>query len=445
MRVAKEDSGQVLILLAIVLPVLLLFAALAIDGGTAYIAKANMSKAVDAACLTGMKNLWQGETTAKSLAGHIFNANYGATPPVPTMNVTTDAYGNKLFTVSATASVPTFFAQSLFQFWSVSDTATATRGKLVMALVLDRSGSMANNGGGAALKTVVPIFINYFDDTIDSVAMVSYASNAKVEVSIKHNFKSSITTAVGAFSFAGATFGTGGTYVATDGPPLTLADNQIGTVPVVAGDNTIRVVVYVTDGLMNTIQDMFTCYTNSTTHILALINYGGFDNNPVTNEVDAFDPVAGTNWCPSANVGSGSCISGNASKIPYSSAGNACQNPYNTYVTKFPAQQTGLQTTINRANVTADSQYRGLTTASAMRSETPGTYIYVIGVGSGVDATFLGKLANDPTSSTYNVNLPPGQYFAVPDCTGGTTAKCTQELQTAFQTIAAKILLRLTQ
>ena len=71
MRVAKEDLGQVLLLLAIVLPVLLLFAALAIDGGMAYIAKANLSKAVDAACLTGMKNLWQGETTAKSLAGHI--------------------------------------------------------------------------------------------------------------------------------------------------------------------------------------------------------------------------------------------------------------------------------------------------------------------------------------------------------------------------------------
>jgi Flp pilus assembly protein TadG len=443
MRTAKEDSGQILIVMAIVLPVLILFVALAIDGGMAYIAKANLSKAVDGACLTGMKNLWQGETTAKSLAGHIFNANYGTTPPVPIMNVTTDTYGNKLFTVSATASVPTFLARSLFQFWSVSDTATATRGKLVMSLVLDRSGSMATNGGGAALKTVVPIFINYFDDTIDTVAMVSYASNAKVEVSIKHNFKSPITTAVGAFSFTGATFGTGGTYVATDGPPLALADNQIGTVPVVAGDNTIRVVVYVTDGLMNTIQDTFTCYTSSTAHITTLINYGGYDSG--TNEVDAFDPVGGANWCPSANVGSGSCITGNASEIPYSSAGKACQNPYNTYVTKFPSQQTGLQRTINRTNVTSDAQYRALTTAGTMRAETPGTYIYVIGVGSSVDATFLGKLANDPTSSTFNVSLPPGQYFPVPDCTSGTTATCTQELQTAFQTIAAKVLLRLTQ
>jgi Flp pilus assembly protein TadG len=433
MRVAKEDLGQVLLLLAIVLPVLLLFAALAIDGGMAYIAKANLSKAVDAACLTGMKNLWQGETTAKSLATHIYNANWGSTTPVPNMTVTTDTYGNKLFTVSATASVPTFLAQSLFQFWSVSDSATATRGKLVMSLVLDRSGSMLNNGGGAALKIVVPIFINYFDDTIDSVAMVSYGSNAKVEVPIEHNFKSPITTAVGAFSFAGATFGTGGTYVATDGPPLTLADNQIGTVPVVAGDNTIRVVVYVTDGLMNTIQDTFTCYTSSTVKVTPspLINYGGYDSP--NSAVGFFSPVDGTLW---GNYSTG---------VIYNSSGKICQNPYNTNVTKFPSQRTGLQTTISRDNIATESQYRALQTAGTMRAETPGTYIYVIGVGSGVDATFLGKLANDPTSSTYNVNLPPGQYFPVPDCTSGTTAKCTQELQTAFQTIAAKVLLRLTQ
>jgi Flp pilus assembly protein TadG len=432
MRTAKEDSGQILIVMAIVLPVLILFVALAIDGGMAYIAKANLSKAVDAACLTGMKNLWQGETTAKSLAGHIFNANYGTTPPVPTMNVTTDTYGNKLFTVSATASVPTFLAQSLFQFWSVSDTATATRGKLVMSLVLDRSNSMSTNGGGAALKTVVPIFINYFDDTIDTVAMVSYASNAKVEVSIKHNFKSPITTAVGAFSFAGATFGTGGTYVATDGPPLTLADNQIGTVPVVAGDNTVRVVVYVTDGLMNTIQDTFTCYTSRTAKATPspLINFGGYDSP--SSSVGFNSPVDGTLW---GNYSTG---------VIYNSSGNICQNPYNTNVTTFTSLQYG-QKAITRANVTADSQYRALQTAGTMRAETPGTYIYVIGVGSGVDATFLGKLANDPTSSTYNVNLPPGQYFSVPDCTSGTTVNCTQELQTAFQTIAAKVLLRLTQ
>jgi Flp pilus assembly protein TadG len=91
MLAAKEERGQILIILALVLPVLILFVGLAIDGGMAYITKAKLSKAVDAACLTGMKNLAQGQSTATSLATHIFNANYGANPPMPTITFPTDA------------------------------------------------------------------------------------------------------------------------------------------------------------------------------------------------------------------------------------------------------------------------------------------------------------------------------------------------------------------
>src|SRR5271165_5904323 len=129
MRVAKEDSGQVLIMLAVVLLILILFMGLAIDGGMAYVTKAKLSKAVDAACLTGMKNLQQGQATATTLATHIFNANYGPNPPVPTITFPVDPQnGDQQIKVTATANVPTFFAQHFFQFWHVSDTAVATRG-----------------------------------------------------------------------------------------------------------------------------------------------------------------------------------------------------------------------------------------------------------------------------------------------------------------------------
>ena len=95
--------------------------------------------------------------------------------------------------------------------------------------------------------------------------------------------------------------------------------------------------------------------------------------------------------------------------------------------------------------MTAEAQYRALQTAAAMRAETPGTYIYTIGLGSGVSTstqTFLRQLANDPASPTYNADLPQGLFLYVPDCPSST---CTSELNTAFQTIASKILLRLTQ
>lgn len=448
MRHTKEDYGQIVVLLAVMLPVLLLFVCLVVDSGLAYATKAKLSKAVDAACLTGMKALPQGQSTATTLATHIFNANYGASPPTPTITYPTDAYGDQQIKVTVAAPVPNFFAPQLFPSWNVSATAEATRGKLVMALILDRSGSMngstGSTKGGPSLQNAVPNFVNDFDNTLDSVALISFASNATVDFAINTSFQTPITNAVKAMTFAGGTFGTGGTYVAGQGPPLALADNQIGSVAIQPGQNVTRVAVYFTDGLMNTIQDTFTCWTSSSAKVTPLLNYGGYD--PGTNEVDAFDPVSGTDWCPSANQGSGSCISGNASEIAYASSGKACQNPWGTYVTKFTSQQFGLQT-INRANVTADAQYRAIQTANKMRGENPGVFVFVIGLGSQISGStstqnFLGQLANDPNYPGYNSNLPTGELFIVPDCP---SSSCTQELNTAFQTIAAKVLLRLTQ
>ena len=253
MRAMKGEQGQILVVLAIGGLVLILFMGLAVDGGMAYITKAKLSKAVDAACLTGMKALPQGQPTATTLATHIFNANYGPNPPVPTITFPVDPRnGDQQVSVTATANVPTFFAQHFFQFWHVSDTATATRGKLVMSLILDRSGSMSSNGGGTALKAAVPPFVNDWNNAKDELAMVSFASHARVDFHMATNFQSPINTAVAGLSFVGGTFGTGGTYVSAKGPPLALADNEIGSVPILPGQNVTRVAFYFTDGLMNT-------------------------------------------------------------------------------------------------------------------------------------------------------------------------------------------------
>src|ERR1039458_4356492 len=66
-------------MLAVALPTLLLFLGLAIDAGFAYVTKARLSKAVDAACLTTMKNLSQGQTVAKALGTTLLNATYPTT------------------------------------------------------------------------------------------------------------------------------------------------------------------------------------------------------------------------------------------------------------------------------------------------------------------------------------------------------------------------------
>lgn len=82
-NIARDERGQILVFFALALPLLILFTAAAVDMGLIYVTKAKLSKAVDAACLTGIKNFSQGETIANSLATDIFNANFGASPPTP--------------------------------------------------------------------------------------------------------------------------------------------------------------------------------------------------------------------------------------------------------------------------------------------------------------------------------------------------------------------------
>ncbi len=422
----KNQRGQAVLLVVMVLPLLLLFSALAVDVGFAYVTKARLSKSVDAACLTAMKNLSQGQTTARTLALNSFTANYGtpgldANPPVVAVTFSTNSAGQTLVGVTATATINTFFMRLVPQFsqLSVANTAQATRGKLIMTVVLDRSGSMKNNGGSTALPPAVITFVNDFDNSNDEVAMVSFASNAKVDVPINYNFKTPITNAANAMSFAGGTFGPGG---------LTLAQTQNDSVTILPGQNVIKVVVYFTDGYANTIQDTFSCPATT------LINYGGYDTG---SSVDAFDPTsATTDWGTVPTSGTYKGV------IPYTTKPDYCKSSTGVYVKTFYSQQYKSQQSFTRTNVTADAVYRALQTANAVRAETVPTYVYAIGLGNSVDQAFLKQIANDPASTTYDPTKPDGMAQFVTNCP---STQCTADLQKVFQTIAARILLRLTQ
>ena len=442
----KSERGQMMLVFALVLSVLILFTGLALDAGLLYVTKAKLSTSVDAACLTGMRNLSSGQTTATTLATGMFNANYGPNPPTPTITYPKDSFGNQQVSVTATANVNTLFMRVLSQWASVPVAATAvsTRGKLIMSIVLDRSGSMSTDGGGSALQSAVPSFVSNFSDTLDEVAMVSFSENATIDFGIGYTFITPITNKVNALSFAGGTFGTGaGTQPilsTTIGPPLSLGDLQNNSVPTLAGQNIVKVVVYFTDGLMNAVQDNFHCGGTSN-NTLTLLNYGGFDSG---SSVDIFDPTSPTTFFDTYSGGS---------SFAYNSAGAACKDINGNYVTKFTPQQPGKcgdgstsPCLLSRANVTSEAQYRAIQTAIAMRTEAPiPTFIYSIGLGTGVSTTtqaFLAQLANDPSYGTYVKGQPAGEFFYIPSCPGTT---CTTELKTAFQTIAAKVLLRLTQ
>src|ERR1035437_6147567 len=428
-RDRKYERGQILILLAFVIIGLMLCSALAVDVGFAYVTKARLGKAVDAACLLGMANLSAGQGTAQKVATNTFNANYpvtGLDANAPTMNVTfSQNSGQQVVGVTATATIRTLFMGLLpgYRTLTVSASAQALRGFLAMTIVLDRSGSMASNGGQQALLSSAPTFVNYFNNITDQVGMVSFASNATIDFSIANHFldaNTGIPTKISGLSFVGATFGPGG---------LTLAKTQEDSVVPQQGQNLVKVVVYFTDGLVNTIQQTLSCNGTPT-----LYNFGGYDINNDPN-VGFFVPATGVQtyrynsgtWYTCD--GSGNCNTQTSSSCLRNVAG-------------FTSAIDGTTKSFTRAHVTADAQYRALQTATAMRAENPGVYIYSIGLGSSPSTTFLQQIANDPASSTYDSTKPVGMAVFAPDCPSST---CTTELQQVFQTIAAKILLRLIQ
>ncbi len=162
----KREDGQLIMAFSALFTVVALFTGLAIDTGILYVTKAKLSSAVDSACLTAVKNLSQGETTATSVATGVFSANMGTSTISPTISYPTDQYGNQQVKVVATANVNTLFIGLLPRYKTipVSAQAVATRANLIMSIVLDRSGSMSSNNGGTALQSAVPTFVGDFNN-----------------------------------------------------------------------------------------------------------------------------------------------------------------------------------------------------------------------------------------------------------------------------------------
>lgn len=428
----KRERGQILILCALCLVVLLLFVGLAIDFGLAYVTKASLGKAVDAAALTAARYSAQGQSQSTALAQSAFSMNYGTSsrdyaPPSVSVTYTTDANNNTLVNVSATATIKTFFIGLLpkFSTLNVSSLAQGKAARVGMTLVLDRSGSMASDGGSDYLATSVNDFISYFDNVKDSLAVVTFSSNVTTDVPMMTGgFVVPVTSLTNSMN---KKFFTGGTY--SDGAlQQALTEENLTTVP----GNVQKVVVFFTDGGANAIQNSLICSgksdalknANSVTWTM-----GGYD----TPDVGFMTPASGALQC---DINSQTCCS---ATFPSASQSKSVAP---SWTSKGPAttpwSDGGTQVPITYSNVQADALYRAIGDANAMRAQ--GITVYSIGLGSApnpVDPTFLCEIANDPTCSPlYNASMPAG--VAAFAATGA-------DLDQAFQTIATIIRLRMTQ
>jgi hypothetical protein len=269
----------------------------------------------------------------------------------------------------------------------------APRNHVVMSLVLDRSGSMLNDGGYATLAPAVSNFISSFDDGYDYAAQVSYSSAASVDVPMGQPFISNIETAAAALSFGG--------YTCSDqGLTNALAENNAVTLQ--PGENVAKVIVFFTDGMANTFNYVFNCGARN-------IDYN----------IDLWDPATG-------NLENSGCTVPPLLSSINPSTGGTTSNEVNTN---------------GCVEMRDEAEDRAERIAYLARSQ--GITIYCIGLGnpaspgecSGafpvLDPVFLQNIANTPDSETYDSNQPVGLSVV---------ATNAAQLNALFQTIAQQLL-----
>jgi len=193
-------------------------------------------------------------------------------------------------------------------------------------------------------------------------------------------------------------------------------------------------VVYFTDGLMNTIQDKFHCGGTSN-NTLTLLNYGGFDSG---SDVDSSTLLVQQMYLTVITLaGSGG--------FKYDAKGDICTNASGGTVTQFVSQQYGNKNFSpcqrhRRSPVQGHSNCH----CHAYRESGPDIYLYhrVGRQRDHIDAGFSGTACKRPLLFNIYSGQPAGEFFYIPDCP---SSQCTTEVDTVFETIAAKVLLRLTE
>ena len=359
--------------------VVILLCGLAIDSGLLYLAKARISRAADGAALAAVGNFHRSDdpaTNRSEVAKIIRNfaaANYvdlaavsgtasevEVSPTTYTYNffdpvapvqdpngayrrfvkvTLTTAAGGQITSAQCIVRCP---VTTLFigMFTSAADLkvssgAVATRNPRLIMVVVDRSGSMlippaSGNPGCVGLAPAIVTFLNFFDTSSDSIGLVSFSSNARLEIPLTTNFLYAATNVLyeaydivnDAHSYGGSSswyvpgrdpeadqpgyqaagvrrFRFGGQTAADEGIRLGL--EQMMANPGFSNPNVVKYMIIFTDGAWNTTRTLVAApgYTNVVTGppLLALsigTNYWLTGTNPIYayTQVPAMSPWA---------------------------------------------------------------------------------------------------------------------------------------------------------
>jgi Flp pilus assembly protein TadG len=428
----NNRKGQVLVIVAIIIIVLMGVAALAIDLGRAYGVKAKLNAAVDVAAISAGRVVGKGEDRVKSQAQEVFSANYpngllGSTVSAPETSATHNSDGSWTINVTASAQLPTSFAAVIGrQDLDVRASATTTVRTLDMILVLDTSSSLKEpEDTPGLLRQAARDFITRFDPESDRIGLVHYASGAITDVPItitKGYNARGIDDVIKELVVDGRT---------ASEDAMRIAKEQLDAIPADSGmRNSLRVIVLFTDGAPNTIAGKFLSGGGKANLYSDIVNMVGqatelYETDEQFKHAGSFKgaTLPDTDYTGSVNLRSD------------------LNPPTRIFI------PSGTSITNTKCNVNRAARNMLENVAHAARSESDPIRIFTIGLGrrlrdlevTGCDydknkesgENILRRLANVEGADTYNNSQKTGMYIYADDAS---------QLNAAFQRVANQIL-----
>ena len=384
--VIRNERGSVILFVSLVMVVLLGMGGLAVDMGRAYLSRARMTRAVDAAALAGARVFRNGQAQAQQHALAIAQANgVGTGTPGPNLsiNFSTNGFGENLVQVTASEEMPTLLARVLGRNTvDIQATAQAATPPVDLILVIDHSGSLGLAKAWGDLQSAARTFVQKFDDSIDQMGLVGFSTRAVHEVWLTDHFTGSLTSRINAMSSAGWT---------NTGQGLRRAHEQLQTGGV--RQRAVKVVVFFTDGRPTAFRDVIGFPGTEEDRVMA-VGYSATTLEGYWDNPDATIPANGGPPAPSGCRGVGLC--------------------FNTWTTQDAQDK---------------AHDDGRFWANAVRGE--GAYFYSIGLGWAVES-YLDELSNEGGVS--DPNQPQGRTYIAPTAA---------DLQAVFDLVASDIFVRL--
>ncbi len=453
----KKQQGQVFVVVAISLVMLIAAVGLAVDSGIGYLVRAKLSAAADAASLAGARAAPKGRNRGEQIveataaARKFFAANYpndylGSTASLNGVRVTFDnpTPGRITVDVDARARVPlTFMGVLGIRQLDVVASAQTIRKDLDMAFVIDTSGSVTPVAD--EVRTQSAAFLDRFAPTADRVSLIHFSAGAEVDEPIRLGSRRGfnrdrMVDAIHGLAFSGLTNSAEGMWQARDQLNRIAPGNR----------SSMRVIVFFSDGSPNTFASFFK-FRDPT--LCKLSGSLSSDDAPTGTPYGLQDQSQ-----QNANAASG-CFQGfdmtaqlTASAFPtWYNAHNINDREFRV-ITNTPRVVTNDTSTPERAYANVNLAAKNLAESIAARARAEGIHVFTLGLGPELKQVTGASTSPDDTGENLlkcmaNTADAPARCKAAA-ASQPTGVYCHAEtadaLQPCFSTLAAEIL-RLTR